>query len=90
MSADRTLVANWNIITGLTDLSNESSIIIYPNPANDIIHFNKKLTHIEITNSMGQLVLKQNESADNINVSHLTNGLYFLTSDKLRIKFIIE
>lgn len=88
VSSDRTLVANFNNITGLTDLLNVPNIVIYPNPANDIIHFSEKLANIEIHNILGELLLKQIESTDKIIISHLTNGIYFLTSDKLNIKFV--
>jgi hypothetical protein len=69
----------------------ESSMIsntfkIYPNPANDVMTINydgltETNASIEITNAVGQIILKQdvaNETLKNITVSNLSNGIYFV------------
>ncbi len=61
---------------------------IYPNPTSDILHVNinyeKDITaQLQITNSIGALILKQdalfgsNKSEVTIDISYLANGIYF-------------
>jgi hypothetical protein len=56
-----------------------NNITIYPNPASDIVYVNVNETfNAVIYNYQGQIV--KNVIVDNgqINVSNLTNGMYFL------------
>jgi hypothetical protein len=82
---------------GINELSNHNGVKIYPNPVSNILHIEteqyfEKGAEIEITNTLGQIVLKtifKNE----IDVSPFTNGCYFLriiSADKqqLQTKFI--
>ncbi len=61
-------------------------INVFPNPAQDIIHFDfsnyieEAPVSIEIFNALGQIVLKDNSTlqADiHLNIKHLQNGIYY-------------
>ena len=72
-------------------------IVIYPNPARDVIQVSLKdtrMTHYTITNTMGQMVKQGELNSNTINVSELSSGVYMINfnSDKkvLSDKLIIE
>ncbi|CAN5371836.1 hypothetical protein BH11BAC1_BH11BAC1_09280 [soil metagenome] len=66
-------------ITGIIE-SKESVLKVYPNPANDILHFENVNAHsiIAVYNFMGQLVLKSEikSNVDALTISSLNNGLF--------------
>jgi Secretion system C-terminal sorting domain len=57
-------------------------VVIYPNPANNFISISNKNfgenVQLFIYNIDGKLLMQQNLSTQNINISKLPNGLYFL------------
>jgi hypothetical protein len=67
-----------SILLDIENKQNDSSINIYPNPANDIITISKStsLKEIEIYNSVGLLVLKT--QLQQINISNLASGFYHI------------
>lgn len=74
------------IITGITN--NKTSFIkMYPNTAQDIVHFesNEDIKFIELYNSMGAIVMLVTNK-NNLNVSHLPSGMYFvkITGDEVK------
>ena len=63
------------------DLEDEN-ILIYPNPANDVLNFiiaNPELRSVELLDVLGNIVLNKVELAENtqIDCSGLSNGTYF-------------
>ena len=75
------------------DLSNTEPIL-FPNPANDIIHFSSEFINLEfnIYNLSGKLVLS-GVSSNNLNISKLPIGIFYLTvyaKEPRKIKFIIN
>lgn len=71
------------------DLENISRLTIFPNPAKDIIQLNMdnlttKVTEIRVYNSVGQVVLMQNITAnggvlnEHISIGHLSEGVYWV------------
>lgn len=86
---------NFNncINIGIKEITENSTIKIYPNPASDILTIKSEENDfenslIEITNPLGQVVLKAVYSG-NVNVSDIPKGLYFLqieTPDKRKLK----
>lgn len=79
--------ANCGVTTGVTVVNSAKfDFSIYPNPANDVITINydglnEANSSIEITNTVGQIIMKQdvaNETLKNINVSNLSNGIYYV------------
>lgn len=87
----------WKYLNGIIDnpvssvLDNqESSLELYPNPANDYININA-LGEIQIYNSYGELVLQFENQNDNfrMDISVLPVGLYYVRSEKKSSKFLI-
>lgn len=69
------------ILSTTQDGVNANDVSIYPNPTQDVLNIsnttNKALTSIFIYDALGRQVLK-GANTDQISVSHLTNGIYFL------------
>ena len=67
-------------------------INIFPNPVNDVLSFEDKIegSQIQIFNSMGQVVKNETFTSNQINVSHLSKGIYFLQliNEKEKTKII--
>jgi D-alanyl-D-alanine carboxypeptidase len=58
-----------------------SLIEIYPNPTNTTLFFktiNNNASQYQITNTLGQVMQKENVQENNIDVSNLPNGIYFI------------
>lgn len=69
-------------LTGLCNLIKNSDITIYPNPSSTILHIKTdqyfdEATKIEIANSLGQVVMNIDYSAE-IDVSLLNSGMYII------------
>lgn len=77
----------YESLTGVTDVPTQSDIVVYPNPANDIVNLKlsntvigKNIT-INITNTIGQTVKTQNaiaRSSMQVSVSDLVPGTYLM------------
>jgi Pregnancy-associated plasma protein-A/Secretion system C-terminal sorting domain len=88
---DNTLISRVSYFTNNSALSTDEfalidDVVLYPNPSKDFFAIDVpqsilRAGKIEIYNSLGQSVLIKNISSDtdlNVNVSNLTNGVYFL------------
>jgi hypothetical protein len=81
LTANATVTVEFKLIVGINEL-NERSLNIYPNPAKDLItvKMNTVINQIAILNINGQLVstslIYGNQGI--INISELSNGMYFL------------
>ncbi len=60
-----------------------NNIVLYPNPVNDIVNIesSQKINSIKVFNTVGGLIeiYKVNAVKTQLNLSHLTSGVYFLT-----------
>ena len=66
---------------------NNPKISIYPNPTTDYIHINRNtISQVDIYNIMGKRL--KSTTANHINISDLPTGIYILSTDNQRIKFI--
>ena len=69
-----------SITTGIKENSASGSLGIFPNPAShsiSVLNFSQyKTGKVIIRNSIGQIVLS--EEKENINLSQLSNGIYFV------------
>jgi spore coat protein CotH len=66
---------------GVIENNSEVFVDVYPNPANDMIHFSspEEITTIEIFSIAGKSILKQDKfQADFISVSSMSPGIYFI------------
>ena len=78
------------------DLDLDSTLKLYPNPATDKIYISSKkpLSALALYDVYGKLVLKKENNANSIDVSHLNSGVYFLevssNSERVVKKVIIN
>ncbi|MBQ6771664.1 MAG: T9SS type A sorting domain-containing protein [Bacteroidales bacterium] len=68
---------------------------VYPNPANNLLHVEgARLAQVEVFNIMGQSVLRICENFEDIDISRLQNGIYFVclkTNDgEKSVKLVVE
>ena len=68
-----------DLTVGISD-NNESRTTVYPNPATDVLNVLSEnvIRQVEIYNVEGQLVKFSDGNVENIAISNLTEGLYFV------------
>ena len=91
-TAIETNIATTTIVNTLA--VNDSPLLdfsIYPIPTDNILNINSKtkISKIEIYSKLGQLILK-NETENNIDISNLTNGLYFVKAEDINGNFGVK
>jgi len=74
-------------VLSATDFSNQKTFSIYPNPTNIFINVECK-NGFQILSATGQLVKQSKESTNQINISDLPTGLYFLKTNTQVGRFI--
>ena len=86
---------NGNIIgsQGINEIITQSEILVYPNPASDIINFDIgmfKDFQLLVYNQLGQVVLEDKLTQGNsmINISNLKKGIYFYKLQNTNAKTI--
>jgi capsular polysaccharide biosynthesis protein len=66
--------------TGIEDSNLSETVIIYPNPASDIIHITiptgETIESVKIYNTSGQLMIHQLSTEIDVNISDLNTGMY--------------
>ncbi|MEZ4915948.1 MAG: SGNH/GDSL hydrolase family protein [Chitinophagales bacterium] len=65
--------------TSIKNINEESTLVLFPNPAEHILRINKNeasISSIKIYNSLGQLCLQQQNNSTSINVESLNSGFY--------------
>ena len=72
--------------TWVIESSIESSLNAYPNPTNSKLNFRSKISG-RLFDLLGNEVSRFNQQSE-IDISHLTNGVYFLQTDETVIKSI--
>ena len=81
---------------GFNPIEPKKAMAVFPNPAHAEVNIQlpeqQTLDRVAITDVTGKIVLKQDQNLNQINVSHLANGLYFIEvhsgNEKLVTKFI--
>lgn len=75
------LVTDSANINGLKTTSASSSISIFPNPINDIVHMKglKGDYEVSVFDLKGSIVYSTKSSAPQIDLGHLDNGVYYLS-----------
>ena len=81
---------------GVNPIEPKKAMAIFPNPAHTELNIQlpeqQTLDRVAIKDVTGKIVLKQDQNLNQINVSHLANGLYFIEAhsgkEKLVTKFI--
>lgn len=75
---------------GIENLDDTSSLLIYPNPANDIVKFSKPIKDIKVYNVYGQQVISISEKTDNISTKELADGIYLIQMGGTIHKIIVN
>ena len=82
---------------GVEEIEDENGFAIYPNPSHDVIFVGmRRATSLQeeyrITNIMGQTLMTGEITSENkqIDVSSLTNGIYFITFAGETQKFVVK
>lgn len=82
------------VTTGVSESSASQNLFVFPNPANNILNIDsKKVMDVNIVNLLGETIQTQllNKGANQINISPLTSGIYFLKAENgAAIRFIKE
>ena len=81
---------------GVNPIEPKKAMAVFPNPTHTELNIQipeqQTLDRVAITDVTGKIVLKQDHNLNQINVSHLANGLYFIEAhsgnEKLVTKFI--
>ena len=77
---------------GVDEIDAEFGFAVYPNPSHDVLFVLSENINSEyrITNIMGQTIITGNITSENlkINVSSLSNGMYFITIGNTTTKFL--
>lgn len=82
--------------TGIKENNSDVYFLIYPNPSNEIVNINvEKISGLQIIDVLGKIVLetKLQNLNNTINISHLSNGIYYFKikqGDANAIKKIIK
>jgi len=81
VNADHTIHAVFEHV-GINENNLQNSVIIFPNPANDLLNvkLSQEFESVEITNMLGQLLYsnKVTDSFLQIDISSYTSGVYFI------------
>jgi photosystem II stability/assembly factor-like uncharacterized protein len=84
-------IGRTNNVTGVNYVKGiNKGFSLYPNPTSGQLNFSETLYNIEVLNVYGQRVLPIILSSDNISVSELSDGIYFIISKNTARKFIIK
>ena len=85
LDSDNSLAENWTFGDGLTHIQallSDQSVVVYPNPTNDIVHIGVKETilNCQLVDLMGNLLMQvQHLQPDfELNLGNLSSGLYLL------------
>ena len=81
-----TIPVNLVVVVGVNENEANDYVMVYPNPATDylrISNINGTISHIRLTNTIGQIVVDQTVNTPNVkvDVSQLPNGVYMATID---------
>jgi hypothetical protein len=81
--SDSSNILPIDIVPGINDPINNGSIMVYPNPATDIVNVksNYTISQIEVLNYIGQTVYNRTNleaKTDKINVANFQTGVYFV------------
>lgn len=85
---------DWNlgVVLATDDMKNVEKVTLYPNPVKDILRLktDKKFTKYAIYDGSGNLVIQKDFSNNEINVSKLTSGMYYIKLLKSDGKIVFE
>ncbi|KAB1063937.1 T9SS type A sorting domain-containing protein [Salibacter halophilus] len=77
-----------SIENSIGEVAEKTELRAYPNPTNNMLNFNKTIDFV-MFNALGEEV-KRATRVRRINVSDLTNGIYFIKSEDTVLKVIVK
>jgi len=78
-----------SIVTSVKNIENPDELIIYPNPATDILNINANEGLVLIYDSKGRLTLSHSlKNSNSININSLTPGFYVVNVNGARYKVL--
>jgi uncharacterized repeat protein (TIGR02543 family) len=83
VTQDTTLYAKWTETVGISEIES-AGLKIYPNPTKDELRIesgNLAIKQIEVVDLSGKVIYQFNELRNQINVSALSQGIYFVKLD---------
>ena len=91
-------LAIQNLLLDIPEYTNPAAFVIYPNPANQHIYItnvtNTSINEIRIYNQTGQMLLREGQITNSIDISSLKHGIYVIEiitkGFRYREKLIIE
>jgi len=90
------VTASYNLACTLAvNESSKKGILMFPNPAKDILNFSEEISNIKITDFSGKIVKQISTSEKSVNLSKLAKGTYIITAttktgETINKKFIKE
>lgn len=85
------LITMTNTPVSIVEQQNiKHNITLYPNPTKSMINFSETLKDIKVYDVYGQLVLSQNGLTNSLSVKELNNGVYFIHTNNVTLKFIVD
>ncbi len=72
-------ISDFSSSTAITEGSKNDGVHLYPNPANDRLNFsvtNELIKNIIVNDNLGRIVVSLKDNVNNIDISHLSNGIY--------------
>lgn len=73
-----------------TSFVETKKVMLYPNPAHDVVYSNSPLNNAIIYSLDGQVIKKWSTSTSTFNLSEVAAGSYFLSSDEVKTKIILQ
>lgn len=67
------------LVLGVHDITDKTTLKIYPNPAKDYIYFSEAISDISIYTMDGKY-MNASSTKEKVNVAHLPQGLYIITA----------
>ena len=80
-------------IVGLEDLTSQNTIRVYPNPTSGIVYIRSESkigSDIAIYNLMGELIVSFPSSAEELDLTKLTAGVYVLKVDNSIVRIVLN
>jgi hypothetical protein len=77
------------VTTGIRESNSIIPLTIYPNPAHDYLNFSKEINTFSVLDESGYELIFCNETRKGISLKDLVNGIYFLSHNGQRFKFIV-
>lgn len=89
-SVDKDGRVSYSVTKQVTIYNRQQTITIYPNPAATKINFANFIDNVVVYDAFGKMVLNNKSSINELNISTLPNGVYFITFSKGNSKFIVQ